>query len=829
MNGRAMVLMLGGCLGVVLWASDAFAADPAAELRVFPHGYRHLDLGKSLDRTYGGYWWTSEDGAVCEEGITIEGRPLVCTSDTMLVVNAATAEAADIHFVDGDIRRTWVASGSATGLHLFSELCSKDPLVGRWGRYVPVYLRYKPGVFLEDVRQPGYTETFGARHSVGALAYDTLRAKASTVEVRQTWYVASKWSVVNEVEVRNLTGQADPAASIAVAMDLRSPVSTDRNQLNWFADFHSGGKAGVPEVPRLSDDEYHRLVKLLQFQVEYREADCCIVAQTGCDVRAAKPTYYFACLMLGAPVAGHVIAAAGDARQSKLFAAGTSYPRQLSGPRGVIGLRSQSFPLGAKEARTLKYAIAFGRTADEAVANARQGLAVEAAEAVRKTDEYWTRRLPAIETGNATLNPILRYAAITQDVNWEPDGRVAGDLGGWGRSQRAEVCGYKNYYDQSDMVVPILDVPVYDPELFKKALLYDVDPQTGRLRKCIIWRQQYDNMLYWPSAAYKVWMATRDDEFLKKMCPVLDNTLRWLQESRTEPDGLLRMLTMPYDIFTIGLGDDRPVMTKAQAVACDGLRAMARMARHLNRVEDAAFYEKWLAQIRKATNQRLWRNAFYSFSLDFPDHLCLSGNCCAITAGLADPQQSAAICRQIEAMYTGGGFPNVHPPLPGWVGSAPYQYQNGDMYVDQLALIARAANKAGNPQLLSHVLFEFKRLVQRHKCFPVTGHPWNANMRMGVNEIHSASGLIAAMLYGAAGVEEGEDLRFRPLMVPEVGGRVVIRNLLYQGTRFDVRIEGQGNHVRKITVDKAPVSGPAIPPAHYDGKTHQVVIEMEAP
>ena len=85
------------------------------------------------------------------------------------------------------------------------------------------------------------------------------------------------------------------------------------------------------------------------------------------------------------------------------------------------------------------------------------------------------------------------------------------------------------------------------------------------------------------------------------------------------------------------------------------------------------------------------------------------------------------------------------------------------------------------------------------------------------------------MLYGVAGVEEGEDLRFRPLMVPEVGGRVEIRNLLYQGTRFDVRIEGQGNHVRKITVDKAPVSGPAIPPAHYDGKTHLVVIEMETP
>ena len=154
------------------------------------------------------------------------------------------------------------------------------------------------------------------------------------------------------------------------------------------------------------------------------------------------------------------------------------------------------------------------------------------------------------------------------------------------------------------MVVPILDMPVYDPDLFKKALLYDVDPQTRRLRKCGIWRQQYDNMLFWPCGVYKVWMATGDDAFLKQIYPALDKTLRWLRETRTEPDGLLRMLTMPYDMFTIGVGDDRPVTIRAQAVACDALQAMVRMARHLNKAEDAAFYEQWLAQIKQATREQ---------------------------------------------------------------------------------------------------------------------------------------------------------------------------------------------------------------------------------
>ena len=39
--------------------------------------------------------------------------------------------------------------------------------------------RYKPGVLFEDVRRPGYTETFGATHHVGVLEYKTLRATPS--------------------------------------------------------------------------------------------------------------------------------------------------------------------------------------------------------------------------------------------------------------------------------------------------------------------------------------------------------------------------------------------------------------------------------------------------------------------------------------------------------------------------------------------------------------------------------------------------------------------------------------------------------------------------
>jgi hypothetical protein len=788
-----------------------------------PHGYRHVNLQKPYERTHGGYWWTAGDGTIYEEGISIQGRPLLCSRDTLVVLNAATAEAGDLHFVDGDIRRTWANGARTTGLHLFTRL-SQDTLVGNWASYVPTLLRYKPGVLIEDTRRPGLTETFGVKHNVGALVYDTLRAKESPLEVRQSWYIPSKWCVVNQVEIRNLTEAADDGASVAVTMALRSPITTDRKQLDWYADFHSQGKAGMPMVPRLTDDEYQRLLKLTEFEVEYRENDRCIVARTGCDVRAPKASYYFMCLMLDAPVARHVFEDGGKSGQSSLFAEGRSYPRQLVTKGAVVGLRSHDVRLDPKGSHTVKYAIAFGKTADEAVANARNGLAIGLAEANKKLDEYWNKRVPALATGNPTLNSLLKYAAITQDANWEPDGRAPGDFGGWGRPARAEVCGYKNYYDQDDMVVPILDVPVYDPQLMKKALLYDIDPQTGRLRKLAIWRQQYDNMLYWPAGVYKVWAATRDDAFLGKMYPALDKTLRWLHETRTDESRLLRMLTMPYDMLMVGLGDDRTVSTKAQAVALDAFRTMRNMARHLNQPQDADFYDSWSAQVRKATNTKLWRGKFYGFSTDFLDNLDLSGNAAAINAGLADEKQAAAILREVDLLYTGTGFPEMHPPLPAWVGTPPWGYQNGRQYVDQLALLARAANKTRNAALLSRVFFEYKRIIQRTHDFPVEIHPWNADAPVGANEIHTASGLLACLIYGVAGIQEEERLGFRPILIPEMRGRVEIRDYLFQGTRFDIRLEGAGSTVQAVAVDGKSVAGSTIPDEYYDGKRHAIVV-----
>ena len=56
---KTRVLMLILCAGR---AAHTRAADSPR-----PQGYRHVDLQKPCQRTYGAYWWTTDKGDICEE------------------------------------------------------------------------------------------------------------------------------------------------------------------------------------------------------------------------------------------------------------------------------------------------------------------------------------------------------------------------------------------------------------------------------------------------------------------------------------------------------------------------------------------------------------------------------------------------------------------------------------------------------------------------------------------------------------------------------------------------------------------------------------------
>lgn len=768
----------------------------------------------TYDRTYGGYWQTDKQGVMHEEGICVQGYPLIYANDTEVVFNAGTGELADFHILDGDIRRNLLISLGSSALHLFTKL-SDDPRVANWGKSSGISLSFKPGLTIEETRRLTAVETIGIHH-VGALNFKTKKLTKPILEVTQNLYIPCKWCMVDSIKINNLTNKEDKEATIAVGLNLRRLISADRAALNWYSDFHAD-KAGMHNISRLSDEELQHLLKRKQFQVEYREDEHCIVAM--------KDGYYL-CLMINVPISGYVITAKGNAQEPELFVEDKSYPRQLLKPNVVIGFRSQEFTLQPNRSYTLKFTLCVGKTAKEAIATARKGLGIGVKEATEKAEDYWKKRLPSLKAGNTNLESMLRYAEYVVEANCEPDGRIAGGPGGWDRPTRAELTGYKNYYDQVDAAETFMDIPMYNPDYMRRLLLYDVNPETQRLTKCIVWRFDYENMLYYPICAYKLWMATEDRKFLNQYYPVLRNTLLWVHENLTCEDGLVRMLTASYDIFTVGLDEKKEITTKAQALAYESLRKMSKMAQTLGKLEDQKFFDTWADKIKEAANSKLWQKKYYAFTLNFLENLDVYGNCLAILTGLCNETKAKTIVQQIKLLYTGIGFPQIHPPLPSFVGAEPYGYQNGRMYVDLLGLIARVANKLKDKDLMEKVFDSFRRIVQMHKCFPVEIHPWAMNSAIKGNEIHAASALIGAFVYGIAGIQEDENLSFHPLLIPEMEGYIEIHDFLFRKTHFDIRIEGSGASLKRIEVDGKEVNLPFLPSQYYDGGKHIVVIQV---
>jgi len=776
-----------------------------------------LNSENICDRTYGGYWWVDKEGVMHEKGISIKGYPIICANDTQAVINVETGELAEFHILDGDIRRNLLFSLRSSALHLFTKL-SDDPSVANWGKLQGISLSFKPGLMVEEIRRLATVETVGT-HYWGALSLETKKMTKPILEVTQKWYIPRKWCIVDSVEIKNLTNKEDKKATIGVGLNLRRLVAADPASWKTFALAHVG-KARTSKVSIPSDEEVQRLLERKQFHVKYQEGEHCIVAM--------KEGYYL-CLMMDVPISGYVLTEEKEdttAQEPQLFASCYSYPHRLVAPNVVIGLLHK-FDIKPNLHYHFKFALSVGKTMKEAIARAREGLCIETAKAVKKAEDYWQKRLIPLKTGNKSLESMLRYAEYVVEANLEPDGRIAGDFGGWSRPTRAEITGYKNYYDQVDTAETFMDIPVYNPDYMRRALLYDVDPKNQRLTKCIIWRFDYENMLYYPICAYKLWMATEDRKFLNQYYPVLRNTLLWVYENLTCEDGLVRMLTASYDIFTLGLDEEKEVTTKAQALAYEALHKMSKMAKVLNKLDDQKFFKAWADKIRKEANSKLWQGNYYAFTLSFPENLDVYGNCLAILTDLCDETKAKSILQQVELLYTGIGFPQIHPPLPSFVGAEPYGYQNGRMYVDLLGLIARAANKLENEDLMEKVFDSFKRIVQMHKCFPVEIHPWAMENAIKGNEVHAASALIGAFIYGIAGIQENENLSFHPLLIPEMGGYVEIHDFLFRRTRFDIRIEGSGSQVKRIEVDGKRIRSPHLPHQYYDGGKHTVVIQVQ--
>ena len=482
------------------------------------------------------------------------------------------------------------------------------------------------------------------------------------------------------------------------------------------------------------------------------------------------------------------------------------------------------------EEEEFRWVITYGRDEEETLRKASRSLSADPAKNTSDMGEYWRSKTSWLNCGNILTDSFVKYLLTLLEANCEPTGRVVCDLSGWGWGPAS--IDDPEWFDTMDASIALNDIPLcpsLTPEYFKKMFHYATDEKKRILKKDVIFRVGYEHYLRYPVTVYTHYNVTGDEKFLAESYDILKNSLTFLQENYTTEAGLLTIGVGYYDTFTVDGGmneDGKSVFAYQQILACETLRAMADMAGILGKEGDAKSFLDWRKKLKEGL-KTLWNDTYYSFTPEY-DNYCVFTNMWAVILDLVDDDRKKEVTDHL--LWTGMGFPQLHPPIPSdtWFrdGFLPYgSLQNGAMYADVLGLVASAANLTGNADLARKVFSVWHMFLTRFKYLLVAFNPWNPELSIGTyrSEIHSISSFLRSFFSGLAGLRrESRNFALRPLMIEEAGDLIEISSFPWGGSHFDIAVHGREAGLKSLLVDGKEVPSEIIPASFYDGKAHKI-------
>lgn len=341
----------------------------------------------------------------------------------------------------------------------------------------------------------------------------------------------------------------------------------------------------------------------------------------------------------------------------------------------------------------------------------------------------------------------------------------------------------------------------------------------------------------WATGAWEIYKVTGDNNWLKKVFPIIKNSLEddyktiynaetglykgessfldWREQ--TYPKWMSNM-----DIFVSeNLGTN---VAHYQAY-----KILAEMAQILK--EPFEVYEKRAADLKTAINAKLWmkNNGYYGQYLYGRPNLTLSprfealGESLAVLFEVADQEKSSSIFQ--NSPVTAYGVTCIYPQIP----EIP-PYHNNAIWPFVQAYWNLAAAKTGNEKMLLHGLSSIYRasglfLTNYENMVAETGDFEGTEINSD-RMLWSMAGNLAMVNRVFMGLNfEKDGLRFSPTIPKAFGGRKSLTNFKYRAAILDIEVNGFGKHIKSIRLNGKDLSN-AFFPANLKGK-HNIVIKMD--
>ena len=387
----------------------------------------------------------------------------------------------------------------------------------------------------------------------------------------------------------------------------------------------------------------------------------------------------------------------------------------------------------------------------------------------------------------------------------------------------------------------ILSMCYMQPEASMISLMKKVNP-SGQIIQDTgsggAWPISTDRMI-WVVAAYEIYKATGDRQWLEKVYPIALRSIRKDMATIMSPRGLIkgetsfidwREQSYPKWMQTVDISQSEAMGTNVLYAAA--LNACAQMADILGQRKEAARLKADADALTDAINKYFWLDdkGYYGMYTYGRDHKIMNPR--AETLGLAlSILYDIAPAERQKAISTN----NPHTPF----GPAIFYPQISDMpsyhnnalwpFVASYWTLAqaKAGNEAGTMEGIGSVFRPAALFATNKENFNLDNGDYYTELNSS-NMLWSLAGNIAITTRVLFGIHfEKDGLLISPFVPKALEGTRTLDNFNYRGATLNITVNGYGANVAKITVNgKEYAPGKTIPAKRLKGVCN-IVVDMD--
>ncbi len=386
----------------------------------------------------------------------------------------------------------------------------------------------------------------------------------------------------------------------------------------------------------------------------------------------------------------------------------------------------------------------------------------------------------------------------------------------------------------------ILSMAYMQPKVSQNSLLRKVNAN-GRIIQDTgtggAWPASTDRMI-WAVAAWEIYKVTGDRSWLKKVYPVIKNSIEDdIMVDHDTKTGLVkgessfldwREQTYPRWMQPADIYASKNLGTNA--VHYRALTVAARMAELMNDKLSGQKYHKIAERIKTAINSHFWipEKNYYGQYLYGRNYEILSprsealGEALTVVFDIADPARQKQVVEHTPVVDY--GIPCIYPQI----GDIP-PYHNNAVWPFVQTYWLWAGAKTGNEKSVVHSIASIYRaaamFLTNKENFVADNGDFAGTEINSSNMLWSLSGNISIIHKVLFGIRfEENNLKFQPFVPKVMNANRKLNNFKYRKAVLDIELNGFGNRIATFSLD-GKIQKYAIVPASLTGK-HKVKIVL---